>query len=83
MARFKVDGRERTIHFGAAGYNDYTIYSKNHGKAKAAQMRNIARHSRISNFRNPLTAASLSRYVLWEKPTIAGGIRAYKQHFGL
>ncbi len=84
MAIFDVDGKEKKVHFGAAGFNDFTIYFKKDGKEKAEKMRNayIARHSKISNFNDPLTPASLSRFVLWEEPTITGGIRAYKKRFG-
>jgi hypothetical protein len=83
-AVFMVGKREKTIHFGATGYNDYTIYYSNDGKEKADKMRNayIARHSKLSNFNDPLTASSLSRYVLWEAPTVSGGISAYKKRFG-
>lgn len=83
-ATFQVGNREKTVYFGAAGYNDYTIYHSKDGKEKADKMRNayIARHSKISNFTDPMTPASLSRYVLWEAPTISGGIAAYKKRYG-
>ena len=84
MAKFEVDGKERVIHFGSAPNKDYTIYYKTEGKEKADKMRNayIARHRINENFNNPLTAGSLSRFVLWESPTVSGGIRAYKKRFG-
>jgi hypothetical protein len=79
-----IDGkREKTIHFGSAGNKDFTIYSTE-DKKKAEQMRAsyIARHSKNENWNDPLTAGSLARFVLWESPTISGGISAYKKRFG-
>jgi len=83
MAVFDVDGKEKTIHFGSSANKDFTIYSKT-DKAKAEQMRNayIARHRVNENWNDPLTAGSLARFVLWEAPTVSGGIRAYKKRFG-
>jgi hypothetical protein len=82
-AVFMVGKREKTIHFGSSGNKDFTIYSAE-DKAKAEKMRNayIARHKVNENWTDPMTAGSLSRFVLWESPTIAGGISAYKKRFG-
>lgn len=83
-ATFLVDDKEKSIDFGSASNKDFTIYSKE-DKAKAEKMRNayIARHKVNENWSNPLSAGALSRYVLWEAPTIAGGIRAFKKRFNL
>jgi len=83
-ATFKIGDKEKVVHFGASGYNDYTIYYKKDGKEKADKMRAsyIARHSKNENWNDPLTPASLSRYVLWEAPTVSGGISSYKKRFG-
>lgn len=83
-AMFLVDDKEKSIDFGATGYKDFTIYSKG-DKATAEKMRNayIARHKVSENFNNPLSAGALSRFVLWESPTVAGGIRAFKKRFNL
>jgi len=82
-AVFMVGKREKTIHFGSAGNKDFTIYSAE-DKKKAEQMRAsyLARHKVNENWNDPLTAGALSRYVLWESPTISGGISAYKKRFG-
>lgn len=84
QATFLIDGKEKIIHFGSSGNKDFTIYSAEGDKKKAEQMRNayIARHSKNENWNDPLTAGSLSRFVLWEAPTISGGISAYKKRFG-
>lgn len=83
MAKFMVGKREKTVHFGSSGNKDFTIYSAE-DKAKAEKMRNayIARHKVNENWNDPMTAGTLSRFVLWEAPTISGGISAYKKRFG-
>jgi hypothetical protein len=83
-AVFMVGKREKTIHFGSSGNKDFTIYSAEGDKKKAEQMRAsyLARHKVNENWNDPLTAGSLSRFVLWEAPTISGGISAYKKRFG-
>jgi hypothetical protein len=83
MAVFDVDGKEKTIYFGASGYKDFTIYSKEDPKnADKKRTAYIARHRVNENWNDPLTPASLSRFVLWEEPTVSAGIRAYKKRFG-
>ena len=84
MATFDVNGRTRVVHFGSSANKDFTIYYKTQGKEKADKMRNayIARHKVNEKWNDPTSAGALSRYVLWEAPTIAGGIRAYKSRFG-
>ena len=58
MAKFqnKNTGRESTTHFGAAGYDDYTIQ-----KDKEQRTRYRARHKN-DNLTNPRSAGALSWY---------------------
>lgn len=66
MAVFKnrKTGREKTVKFGAQGYEDYTI----HKDPKRKELY-IKRHSKMNeNWENPLTAGFWSRWALWEKP---------------
>ena len=82
-AIFDVDGRKRTTHFGAKGMNDYTIYSKQ-SKEIADERRRlyIERHSK-EDWTDPLKAGTLSRYILWEYPSLTKAISAYKKRFNL
>jgi hypothetical protein len=66
----------KTIQFGDNRYQDYTQHKNEERKRKY-----ISRHSN-ENHNNPMTAGSLSRYVLWEKPTLTEGIRFFKNKFG-
>jgi hypothetical protein len=78
-AVFRLDnGKTKTIHFGAKGYSDY-IQSGSEEK-KAAY---IARHKVNENFNNPMTAGSLSRYILWNKSTLSASIADFKKRFNL
>ena len=79
MAKFEMDtGRSKTVHFGAAGMSDYT---KHRDEARKAAY--IARHSANEDFSSPTTAGALSRWVLWNKPTLSASIADYKRRFGL
>lgn len=68
----------KTINFGAKGYSDYTIH-----KDAARKKRYIDRHKAREDFENYMTAGSLSRYILWEKPTLKKSIAFYKKRFNL
>jgi hypothetical protein len=84
MATFSINGRSKTTHFGGKGCGDYTVYSKqSHALADTKRKNYIKRHRVNESWRDPTTAATLSRYILWEKRTIPAAIRAYKKRFGV
>ena len=68
--------RLKTVHFGAKGMSDFTIH-----KDKERKQRYIDRHNKRENWNNPITAGSLSRWILWNKPTIKSSIADYKKRF--
>jgi len=79
VAKFKTDkGRTKSVHFGAAGYDDF-IKTKSEIK-KAAY---IARHKVNENFNDPTTAGALSRWILWNKPTLSASIADYRRRFNI
>ena len=55
--------------FGASGYSDFTIH-----KDPERKNRYIERHKKNENWNNPETAGYLSRFILWNKPTIKESI---------
>jgi hypothetical protein len=78
MARFvHVSGQTRTTHFGAAGMSDFTLH-----KDVARRERYFNRHRNNETWSDPLTAGSLSRYILWNKPSLRASIADYKRRFG-
>jgi hypothetical protein len=60
---------DKKISFGAAGYSDFTIH-----KDPERKNRYIERHKKNENWNNPETAGYLSRFILWNKPTIKESI---------
>ena len=70
-----VDGR--TIHFGAAGYEDFTSHKDPQRKA-----RYLARHSG-EDWSDPTTAGFWARWLLWNQPTLQASIKDVNQRFGL
>ncbi len=79
---------KKVIHFGQKPYRDYTLMSdknsihylsdrKQRDKVKQAYE---ARHSK-DNLTDPESAGALSMFVLWQMPTLRGGIREYAKKF--
>jgi len=83
MATFEEKGREKTIHFGAKGMMDYTKYYKQDKEvAKVKRDAYLARH-RNENWNDPTTAGSLSRWILWNMPTVEESVKDFKKKFNL
>lgn len=62
--------------FGASGYSDYT---KHHDTQRRS--RYLARHRKNENWSNPKSAGALSRYILWNKPSLSASMRDYNRRF--
>ena len=80
MAIFYDDNGKKikTVHFGSAGMSDFTIH-----KDKERKERYLDRHRKRENWNAPMTAGALSRYLLWNKPTLKASITDYKKRFKL
>lgn len=86
MAIFFKDGKKiKTTHFGSAANKDFTIYSKEDGKKIANERKSLyyARHSKREDWNKFQTAGSLSKYLLWNKPTLKASIADYVKKFKL
>ena len=68
----------KTTHFGAKGYSDYTKH-----KDPDRKKRYIERHKARENWNNPMSAGALSRYILWQYPSLDKSIKYYKNKFAL
>ena len=68
----------KKVYFGASSYEDYTIH-----KDLARKEKYIKRHEKNENWNNPTTAGALSRWILWNKPTLSESIADYKRKFGV
>jgi len=78
VATFMVNDKQKTVHFGYKGSTTF-IDSKDEKKRLAY----VARHRVNENFNDPLTAGSLSRYILWNKTTLSASIADFKRRFNL
>lgn len=80
MAQFKAPDMDKPeyVHFGLR--NGSTFIDHNDSKKKAAY---IARHKVRENWNDPITPGALSRFILWNKPTIEESIEDYKKRFKL
>lgn len=68
----------RVVPFGASGYEDYTTH-----KDPIRRERYLKRHSG-ENWDNPMTAGSLSRYLLWgESTSFSENLKEFKRRFKL
>jgi len=74
----------KTTHFGQRGASDYT----KHGE-KERMKRYLERHgggtttSTKEDWKDPTTAGSLSRWILWNEPSLNSSFNDYKRKFGL
>jgi hypothetical protein len=85
MAKFeRENGRQFTIHFGANGMMDYTKYYKQDKEvAKIKRESYLARHRANENWNDPTTAGSLSRWILWNLPTLEASVKDFKKKFNI
>ena len=68
---------QKTVHFGATGYKDYTLGATDEQKRLYRQ-----RHEKDLKG-DPTTAGYLSYYVLWNKRSRKASIADYKKKFDL
>jgi hypothetical protein len=71
-------GRVKTIHFGAAGMDDYTKTGDVEQKS-----RYIERHKDKENWNDPLTAGFWAKNILWNKTTVQASLADTKRRFNL
>ena len=79
MAVFTYEnGKTKTLHFGSAGMNDFTITGD-----KERKRLYLERHKKNENWNQFDTRGSLARWILWEKTNLQEAITAYKKRFNL
>ena len=74
---YMVSVDDRMVHFGAMGYDDFTVHNDERRKANY-----LARHTH-ENWSDKSTAGFGARWLLWNKPTLAESIRDVNNRFGL
>jgi hypothetical protein len=63
--------------FGATGYSDFTKH-----KDPKRMQRYLSRHKKRENWGNLKSAGALSRYILWNKPSLSASVADYKRRLG-
>ena len=82
----ETEKKIKTVHFGSSRNKDYTIYNKEGSKEEADLRkslyikRNQKRQSELWNS-NPMSPAALSRWLLWNLPTLEGSVDDYIKRF--
>lgn len=71
-------GDETRVKFGAAGYEDLT---QHHDRRRRSLY--LARHRKNESWNRPMTAGSLSRWLLWDTPSLEQNIKNFKRRFHL
>lgn len=71
----RIDGR-RSVHFGQASAPDYTLTGD-----KARKALYLARHAARENWADITTAGALSRWILWNRKTVAASVRDASRRF--
>lgn len=80
-AEFETDsGRTKRTYFGAAGMMDYTKHPP--GVREQRKNNYLTRHRATEDWSDPTSAGALSRYILWNRPTISASLADYKRRFG-
>jgi hypothetical protein len=78
-AIFYKDGKKiKTVTFGALGMSDFTKH-----KDKDRKQNYLVRHRARENWNDPMTAGALSRWILWNKPSLKESISDYLKRFKL
>ena len=70
-----IDGK-KTIHFGAVGYEDYSVH-----KDPERKQRYIDRHKSREDWSDHTTAGFYAKNILWNKPTITESIKDTNNRF--
>ena len=69
---------EKLVSFGAKGYSDFTQH-----KDEERKERYLLRHKRIENWNDYTSPGALSRWILWNKPTLKESIADFKNRFNI
>lgn len=72
------DKERKKVNFGARGSSTFLDH-----KDEKKRLAYVARHRVNENFNDPLSAGSLSRYILWNKTTLSASISDFKKRFNL
>jgi len=70
------DSERKKVHFGSKTSSTFIDHNDNLKKKNY-----IARHKVNENWKSPTTPGALSRFLLWNKETLAASIKDFKKRF--
>ena len=73
----------KTIQFGAAGMNDFIKYNKTKGSNFANERKRLYLQRHKGEKGGMMTASTLSKMILWNKPTLESSIKSYMNKYNL
>ena len=78
--KYQVTDNDKVIHFGAAGYSDYTRIQD-----EARKKSYIKRHEAIEDWNRSgiETAGFWAKHILWAEPSIEQSARKVRERFGV
>ena len=75
------DSKERVVHFGLRGAEDYTIHQNEERRQRYVD-RHERRERRLWNS-VPDSPAALSYWILWKEPSFPKAVQGFRSHFRL
>ena len=88
--KFMLEVENRKVHFGANGMRDYTLISKPSSKhyiANKQDREKVKSNYRSRHSKDPInkkfSPASLSWFLLWNKPSLSASIKNYEKKFNV
>ena len=74
----KSDASVHRVSFGQFGGSTFIDH-----RDKTKQSAYLKRHTINEDWRDPFSAGALSRWILWNKPTLEASLRDYSRRFGI
>jgi len=78
VATFEINGHLKHVKFGDRNYQDFTQH-----KDETRRQAYLLRHKSTEDWNVPTTAGALSRWILWEKPTLKEAITFFRRKFNV
>lgn len=75
---YQDENKIKTTHFGWRGMSDFTKH-----KDPERKQRYLDRHKKNENWKDPMSAGALSRWILWNKPTLTASKKDYAKKFNI
>ena len=86
MCKGKTECEPKQRHhtyFGASGYKDFITYSKENKEVAEKHKEAYLKRHNTESWDKPTTAGSLSRWILWNKPSFKASVEDFKKRFKL